>query len=98
MEPYNIVLLIVFGLGLFYIIKLNIVFNSLLNAGAIVTYVKVSAISANERGRLSDEDLDYVLGKLEIESVVRDVWFCFLCPWVWSTKQCFRKGNFKKIF
>ena len=97
MEPYKIILLIGFGLELFYIIKMNIVFNSLLNAGAIVTYVKINAISANECGRLSDEVLDYVLGNLEIESVVKNDWFCFLCPWVWSTKQCFRKASFKKI-
>ena len=97
MELLEIIVIVVSGLVGFYVIKINIVCYSLLNAGGIVTQVKIDAIFANELGKLADEDLDYVLDKLEIESVVKNAWFCFLCPWVWSTKQCFRKGRFKKI-
>lgn len=97
MNALEIILLVVLGLVGFYIIKVNIVFGSLLNAGGFVIRVKICAISANEQGRLAGEDLDYVLDKLEIESVVKNAWFCFLYPWIWSTKQCFRKGRFKKI-
>lgn len=97
MSALEIILLVILGLAGFYTIKVNIVFGSLLNAGGFVTHVKIYAISANEHGRLADEDLEYVLDKLEIESVIKNAWFCFLCPWIWSTKQCFRKGRFKKI-
>jgi hypothetical protein len=97
MGALETILLVILGLAGFCLTKLNIVFSSLLKAGGFVTRVKIYAISANEHGRLADEDLDYVLDKLDIESVIKNVWFCFLCPWIWSTKQCFRKGRFKKI-
>jgi hypothetical protein len=97
MGALEIILLVILGLAGFYVIKINIVFSSLLNAGGFVTHVKIYAISASAHGRLSDEDLNYVLDKLKIESVVKNAWFCFLCPWIWGTKQCFRKGRFKKI-
>lgn len=92
MVALKIILLCVFGIGAFILIKSMIVYYSAMGAAHLITMVKLRALGVGEL--LTDELLDILSNELQFEKMLKNPLAIFLCPWIWTTKQCFQKGKF----
>lgn len=99
MSTMEIIVLVLMCLCGFYIIKSIINFYQLMAAGELYFSIKRKIIFAyyhNEKFA-SSFNMNAFLNNFDIDDVIRNPYFVFLCPWVWLSRQCFRKGKFKRL-
>lgn len=100
MSSIEILLLVLMCLCVFYVIKSIINFYQLMAAGELYFSIKGKIIFEyyhNEKFANTFDMDDFLKNFFDIDDVIRNPYFVFLCPWILFSRQCFRKGKFKRL-
>ena len=99
MSTIEIILLVLMCLCGFYIIKSIINFYQLMAAGELYFDIKRKIIFGyyhNDKFA-NTFDMEDFIKNFDVNDVIRNPYFVFLCPWIWLPKQCFKRRKFKRL-
>jgi hypothetical protein len=47
--------------------------------------------------KLTEGQADALLWSCDFEKMIESAWYLIMVPWIWTTKQCFKKDEWKQL-